>query len=185
MEIVKKNSSVSNGLTFGLIGGFIYCISLYVRYNFFIANPIMFAVIALLFYLVVIGSLVFCGLTRKKQLGGYIETKEAFQTIFIAVLVAELIYVAFNFIYLKYVDPGYFEKFKAGMISYIENLPLSDAQKEKQLDAIEKQLGKQQEKLNFSGLVFTYLLSIAITGVLGLIVSLIIRKRKPAFDQIS
>lgn len=182
MDAASKSTNISTGVKFGLIAGLVYCLSLFIRYNFVSGNPIMLGVVAFLFYLVVLAILVFCGLTRKKELGGYLELKEAFQTIFIAILIAELIYFIFNFIYLKYVDPGFFDKFKTSMERFIEGSGMSDEQKEKQLEAIEKQLGKQQQSLSLKGLLFSYLVSVAITGVLGFIISLIIKKKKPVFD---
>lgn len=180
MEATTKSTSLSNGLIFGIIAGLIYCISLYIRYNF-TSTPIMLGVLSLVFYLVVIGTLVFCGISRRKQLGGFIEIKEAFQTIFIAILVAEFIYVLFNFIYLKYIDPGFFERFKISMESFIEGTRLSDDQKEKQLELMEKRLSKQQD-FSINSILFSYFISVAITGVFGLIISLIIKKQKQIFD---
>ena len=186
MQTLTKSNNISNGIIFGLMAGLVYCTSLFVRYNYTTGNPIMLGILALLFYLIIIGILVFCGLKRKKEMGGNIEMKDAFQTIFIAILLAELIYSVFNFIYLTYIDPQLFEKFKSSMIAFIENSGLSIEQKEKQLESIEKQFGKQAEKLTGKGIFLSYLLSVAITGVFGLLISLIIKKKKPVFhtDQL-
>ena len=100
--IDKKSNNVKNGLMFGLIVGLVYCVSIFLRYNMLSMGPIMVGVIAFVFYLVVIGLLVFCGVKRRKELGGFISLKDAFQTIFVAVLIGELIYLIFNFIYREH-----------------------------------------------------------------------------------
>src|SRR5690348_14639150 len=97
-----KTSNVKNGLTFGLIIGLIYCIDLFIRYNMPVSVITIF-VVTFLFYLVVLGMLAFCGIKRRRELGRFIDLKNAFQTIFVAILVAELMYAIFNVIYLKYV----------------------------------------------------------------------------------
>jgi len=179
---LTKSSNAKNGLLFGVIIGFTYCISLFLRYNMTSSNPIVIGVIALLFYLVVIGILFFCGIKRKKELGGYIDLKDAFQTIFIAVLVGELIYMVFNIVYLKFIDPHYFEKFITSMENWIEKSSMPDDQKEKTLDRIKSQMEKQQNGMNLQGFLKGYLISVAITGVCGFIAALIIRKKRPVFE---
>jgi len=184
-ELTSKSSNVKNGLTFGLIIGFIYCISLFLRYNMLSSGPIMFVVVACLFYLLVIGMLFFCVAKRRKELGGYIDLKDAFQTIFIAVLIGELIYIAFNAIYLKFVDPHFFEKFAASMESFVEKSSMSDARKEETLTKMRDQMAdKQNSALTAKGIVLGYLVWVAITGVFGFFVALIMRKRKPVFDEL-
>jgi hypothetical protein len=184
MDTPSKSTNLSNGLTFGVIAGLVYCISLFIRYSVTSTNVIMTAALSLLFYLVVIGVLVFCGLTRKKQLGGYIDLKTSFQTIFIAILLAELIYVVFNFIYLKFIDPGYLDRLKTAMEKLFESSGMSDSQKEKQMELMEERIA-QQKNAGFGGIALSYLIGVAITGVCGLIISLAIRKKKLVFDNIS
>lgn len=184
METTTRSTSLSNGLTFGLIAGLVYCISLYIRYSGTGTNIILFAVLTFVFYLVVLGILVFCGLTRRKQLGGYMDLKQAFQTIFIAILVAELIYMIFNFIYMKFIDPSYLDRLKDNWEKFFEGSGMSDSQKEKQIERMEKQIAKQKEA-GIGDILMGYLISVAITGVFGFIISLIIRKKKPVFDNVA
>lgn len=180
MDTTSKSSNLSNGLTFGLIAGLIYCISLFIRYSLTSTNVIATFALSFLFYLIVIGVLVFCGVTRRKQLGGFIDLKEAFQTIFVAILVAELIYVIFNFVYLKFIDPEYFDRLKNAMEKFFENSGMSDEQKEKQIEIMNERFDKQKDT-GFGGIALSYLIGVAITGVFGLIISLILKKKKPVF----
>jgi hypothetical protein len=145
----------------------------------------MFAVVACLFYLVVIGMLFFCVAKRRKELGGFIELKDAFQTIFIAVLIGELIYTAFNAIYLKFIDPHFFEKFAASMESFVEKSSMSDDRKEETLNKMREQMAnKENSALTAKGIILGYLVWVAITGVFGFFVALIMRKKRPVFEEL-
>ncbi|MEJ7684422.1 MAG: DUF4199 domain-containing protein [Segetibacter sp.] len=53
----------------------------------------------------------FTGVARRKQLGGYADFKEIFQAILLAIVITELSYAIFNFVYLKYIEPGFFDRF--------------------------------------------------------------------------
>ncbi len=181
-ELTSKTSNAKTGLNFGLIIGLIYCLSLYLRYNV-ASSVIMFGVITLLFYLVVIGMLVFCGIRRRNELGGFIDMKDAFQTIFIAILVAELIYILFNFIYLKFIDPNFFDHWQTKMEAFLESTIKDDTKRDEALDKMREQMATQKEKgLTIAGILKGYLISVAITGIFGLIVALIVRKRKIEFE---
>ena len=183
-ESISKSGNVKNGVTFGLIIGLIYCLSLFARYNAS-SNPIMFGVITFFFYLVVIGMLFFAVAKRRKELGGYIDLKDAFQTIFIAIIIGELIYTVFNFIYLKFVDPHFFDRWQTNMESFLERTIKDDTKREEALTNFKEQMDKQREKgLTIGGIALGYLISVAITGIIGLLVSLIMRKKRPVFDQL-
>ena len=183
MTEVQRHTNAKNGLLFGGIIGLIYCISLFFRYNQTSSGPIIIAVITFVFYLVVIAFLFLCGLKRKKELLGFISLKEAFQTIFISILVAEFIYSIFNIIYLKFIDPAYFDKLYASTETFVEKTIKDDTQREEALDKIKAQMASQKEYvLSIKGIVLGYLVSIAITGVCGFFAALIIKKDKPVFE---
>ena len=183
-ETSAKTSNVKNGLMFGGIIGLIYCLSLFIRYQMINTSIITVGIITLLFYLVVIAMLFVCGTKRRKEMGGFITMSDAFQTIFVAILLAEFIYIVFNFIYLKYVDPGYFDKVKVVMEEFFEKTIKDDAKREEMLDKFREQMDKQKTTgLTFAGLAKSYLISVCITGVFGLIAALIIRKKPAVFTQ--
>jgi Protein of unknown function (DUF4199) len=180
---VTKSNNIRNGLTFGVIIGLIYCVSLFLRYNMISSGVIMVGLITILFYLGVIGMLFYCGIKRRNELGGYIDLKNAFQTIFVAILIAELIYTIFNFIYLKFIDPGYFDKMKTTMEAFMERTIKDDDRREEALDKFRERFDKQKTwSLTLKGIVLGYLMWVAITGVFGFIAALIIRKNKPVFE---
>ncbi len=183
-EITKNSSNVKNGVTFGVIIGLIYCVSLFARYNMVSSGPIMIGLIGLIFYLIIIGVMVFCGIKRRKELGGYITFKDAFQTIFVAILIGELIYFVFNFIYLKYVDPNYYDKFYNAMEQFMQKNIKDETKLDEQLNNLKEQLDTQKTKGGtIKGIALSYLISVAVSGIIGMIVSLIIRKNPPIFNE--
>src|SRR5882762_3023476 len=114
------------GLRFGLLTGLLYVVLLFVRYNFFTSNPVSFGLCAIVSYLIILMMYLFTGIARKKELGGYADFKEIFTSIFIAILIAEAVYVIFNLIYLKFVDPSFWDNFRANTLAYLQKKGLTD-----------------------------------------------------------
>jgi len=179
----QKINNIQAGLQFGLIIGLIYCTSLFIRYNQISSGPIIIGLIALGFYITILGILIYSGIIRKKELGGYISLKEAFQTMFVAVLIGELIYTLFNIIYLKYIDPNYFDKFYSSMETFLGKTIPNETQREEALEKVKQQLELQKEKgFTIKGTILGYLISVATTGVFAFICSIIIRKNRPELE---
>src|SRR5689334_13380482 len=101
----------SFGAKWGAIIGFVYCLLLLLRYKTG-SNFLMFSIWIFVGYIIVLVLLLIAGFNLRKQLGGYVELKDAFKALFLAVLIFELFYALFNFIYIKYVDPGFFQRLK-------------------------------------------------------------------------
>jgi heme/copper-type cytochrome/quinol oxidase subunit 4 len=163
------------GLRYGVITGLIYIILLFVRYKYFASNPVSFFWIALAGYTIIFLMYLFTGMARKKELGGYGEIKEIFQSIFIVILITELVYVIFNFVYLKWLDPGFWENFKAGSRAlYIRNgLPDEDIK--------ERMRGIQslEDNVKPSGLIKGFGAAVIMDSIIGFIFAVILRKKKP------
>jgi hypothetical protein len=175
---MENKADYSIGLRFGLIAFLIYSVLLFLRYNFFSGNPLTFGIFVFVSYLVILTIFFFAGLYRKKQEGGFAEFKEVFQSIFIAIVIAELGYLLFNFIYLKFIDPNFFETFKQNTRTFLENAKQPD-------EVIDKQMEKfkdMDEQLKPLGLLKSLGYSILIDSVFGMIFAAILRKKKDVFD---
>jgi Protein of unknown function (DUF4199) len=157
-----------------------YIILLFCRYHFFTSNPLSFGLFAIVSYIVILVLFLFTGIYRKKELGGYAEMKEIFQSIFIAILITEAVYVIFNFIYLKYVDPAFWENFKTGTLAFLEKSKVPEDQIDKQMENF-KDIDQQTKPM---GLLKGYGTAVVIDSVFGLIFAAILRKKKPVFDEI-
>lgn len=176
---MKKETNVSHGLKWGAIIGLVYCLFLFLRYNQGHGNLIYFGLWTFLGYVVVLALLLFCGITRKKSLGGYIPLKEAFQTMFVAVLGFELIYMAFNFLYLQFVDPHFFENFRTALETILEKSNMDQEQIDEQLEKFDKSSAKN---MNLSSSVTSFAFSVMISGIFALLFALIIKKNNNPFQ---
>jgi hypothetical protein len=168
-------SKYSIPLRFGLITGVIYIILLFIRYKYFASDPVQFALSALITYVIVITMYVLTGIARKKELGGYGESREIFQSIFIVILITELFYVFFNLIYLKYIDPAFWENLKTTSISYYQHLKMNNEQMDQRMKSF-KDIDQQTSPI---GLLKGYGFSVIIDSLFGLTIAAILRKKKP------
>jgi len=173
---MQKKDNVSHGLRWGTIIGIIYCVLLFLRYYLGVKNPIVFGAITLCSFIIILVLLLVCGLKRKKQLGGYIEVKDAFQTMFVAVICFEIFYTAFNFIYLKYINPDFFQQLKDATEAFMVNNKVSQKDIDNSVSKIDLQASKNMN-LGTSFLSLAY--SVLISGIFALIFALIIKKKKP------
>lgn len=176
---MQKANGATHGVNWGLIIGLVYCILLFVKYNFGSNNAAIFGLMTIVGYVVVLVLLLFCGLSLRKKNGGHIEMKEAFKTMFIAVLIFETFYAVFTFVYLKYIDPQFFEKLRLSS----ENLLISAGQPQAQIDKVLKDmddLSVRSKELGIFDFLKSYLFYVGVTGLFALIYAFII-KRKPVF----
>ena len=104
--------------------------------------------------------------------------KEAFKTMFIAVLIFELFYSIFNIVYLKYIDPAFFDKFRVSTENLLLMAKQSQSQNDKILTGID-QWAEQARNLNAFDFLKTYLYNVAVTGLFALIFAFIIKKKQP------
>ncbi len=162
------------GLRFGLITGLIYVVLLFLRYRYFAGNPIQFGLSALVSYIIILVMYLFAGIARKKELGGFGELKDIFQSIFIAILITELVYIIFNLVYLKYVDPAFWENLKKTSISYYESLKLNNEEITQRIKGF-KDADQETKPL---GLLRGYGYSVVIDSLFGLIIASILRKKR-------
>ena len=177
---MPQTSRYNIGVRFGIITGVLYAVLLLIRYKFFASSPLSLGVFAIISYFVILLMFLFTGIARKKELGGQGEFRDIFTSIFIAILIAELFYVIFNMFYFKFVDPAFWENFKASTLSYLQKLHASDEQIEQQMKNF-KDVGQQTKPL---GLIKGYGSGVIIDCVFGLIFALILRRKKPAAQEI-
>jgi len=177
---MEKDKNVSFGVKLGIIIGLFYIAIIYLRYSQGAKNPIMFALIATIGFITALVLMFIAALQRRKAYGGYIELKDIFQTLFVTVLIFELFYTIFNFVYLKAIDPNFFQKFKEAT----ENMMLKQGMSQEKVD---EQMGKLDtdpaKAASASSIIINYLWSVAVSGVFALIISLIVRKKRPPFTN--
>lgn len=174
---MEKNKNLQTGFTYGLLIGLIYCIISFARWSM-TSNLIMFAVMAFLGYLIILGLMFWEAFQRRKmEPKGIIDLKNLFQTLFVSVLIFELVYGLYNFVHLKFIDPNVIDNMKDGMSAMIDKMgaQMTDEQREQSLARFDE-MKKSTEPLQ---MLKSYLVSIAISGFFAFVVSLIMRKKNP------
>jgi hypothetical protein len=179
---VGKNLNTSTGISYGIITGLVYCLLLFWRWSS-ASNMITFGISALVGYCVVMAIMFYEAYYRRKQEGGFVTLKNLFQTLFISVLIFELIYAIYNFIHLKYIDPEVIDRMKSGMSAMLDKAGsnMSDEDKEKALSRFEE----MRKATQIGQILKSYLMSLAISGVVALLISLIMKKKRPVFQEIN
>ncbi len=170
----SQTSKYTVGLRFGLITGSIYAVLLILRYHYFASSPVQFGISAFASYIIILIMYSFTGIARKKELGGYGELKDIFQSIFITILITELVYIIFTLVYLKYVDPAFWENLKKSSVLYFQSLKLSNeeiAQRTKEFKDVDQETSPL-------GLVRGYGYSVVIDSIFGLIIASILKKKR-------
>lgn len=175
---MQQETNISHGIKWGVIIGFVYSIFLLIRYSTGASNPILLGLWSFVGYAVVLILLLVSGFQLRKRNGGFIEIKEAFKILFLSVLVFELFYALFNFIYIKYIDPEFFHKLR----NSTEVLLQKSNQPQDKIDEVLKRMDDQAAaNVNILDVFKTYLISISISGVFALIFALIVKKKKDPF----
>jgi hypothetical protein len=93
----------------------------------------------------------------------------------VAILVTELFYVVFNIIYLKFIDPGFWEKFKTTSLLYLQKLNATQEQIDQQMKSF-KDAGQQTKPM---GLIKGYGFGVITDCIFGLIFAMILRRKNP------
>lgn len=153
---------------------------LYLRYSLGANNLIYMTVFVALGFVTAMILLFMTGYTRKKELGGYIELKDAFQTMFVAVVIYEFVYALFTFIYLKYVDPEFFAKIKVLTEDMLVQSGMAQSEIDKTLSRMDADSAK---KMTGSSLAMSYLSGLAVSGVFALVFALILKKKREPFED--
>src|SRR4051812_47178176 len=110
---MQHESNISHGVKWGIIIGVVYCFLLWLRYSTGASNLMILGTWTFVGYAIVLALLLVSGFLLRKKLGGYVELKEVFKILFLSVLIYEFFYTIFNFIYMKYIDPAFFDRLRA------------------------------------------------------------------------
>ncbi|GEO10044.1 DUF4199 domain-containing protein [Segetibacter aerophilus] len=179
---MKDNKNISTGVTYGVIIGLIYVLILFFRWSA-ATNLIKFGLYSFLGYLAILVLLCVEAVQRRKLDEGFINLKSLFQTLFISVLIFELFYSIYTYIHLKYIDPTVADRMREGMQEMFDKVgdQMSDEDKEKAME----RMGDIKKVTELPQMIKSYLSSVAITGVFALIISAIVKKKKPVFEEVN
>lgn len=174
---MKPTSNVATGVKFGIAAGIVYMLMLTLRYMFFAVNPMMLGFAAFFAYLVFVIFLIVAARYRKKELGGYADVKQLFQTIFIVILIAEVCYSLFNYIYLTYIEPHFLERFVQNSLEWMERMKMPEDKMDQMRESLEA-----QKSTGIKTILLGFAQFLVIDSIIGLIIAFIMKKQRPASD---
>lgn len=182
MNNEQSVNSAAHGIRWGLIIGAVYAVFAVLRHSLGAANPVYYSLLMFIGFVVVLVLLFLCGLRLRRDNGGWIEMREVFKAMFIAVLIFEAIFTIAYFVYLKYINPGFFDTFMTNS----ENMLLQARRPQSEIDQLMRTLEQSRDQIQQSSvfdLLKTYLYYVGITGLFAIIFSFILKRKPPVFDQ--
>jgi hypothetical protein len=166
-----ESSKTKTGILFGIITGIVYILVLVARYYFGntptqlgTASAIGYAAVVVCFYLAV--------RARKKQLNGVADLKELFGTVFIVILITELCFSVFNYVYLRYLDPGYLDRFGQSTLEWMRQAKAP----EKELEIFQKTL-EEQKQTSFGALALGFARAVIVDSLIGLVMAFTMKSK--------
>lgn len=163
-------------IKWGLVIGIVSCLLFTVINMFFLGNMMTYFVLIALSFIINIILLGVLGAQQRKAMGGYIEMKDAFQAIFVAILIIVTITYIYSFIYMKYIDPDYAVKMKEATLRFTEKMGAPQSK----IDEASQKFDEQMKNRNSPAkLAISYVWNIVLYSFFGLICALIVRRKRP------
>lgn len=173
----KEFNRFSIPVKWGILIGIASCILSTVNFMYVInSNYIVFLILS---FLIPALTVVFCAVAggqQRKAIGGYIDLKQAFQAIFVALLIASLISATYGVVYAKFIDPNVTERVREATIDFMTRMK---APQDKIDDAARKFDSGLADSMKPSVLIFSFAKSLVLSSIFGFICALIVRKKKP------
>lgn len=171
-----KETSTSIPVKWGVISAIVMVFLMTCLYLFMTDNFIVFGVTSVIVMLVPIIFFSLAASQQKKMLGGYIEFKNAFRAVFIAIVLTVVIYNVYDLIYTNFIDPDYADRLKVSMSNFIDKADIPDDQADQMLSDFEE---KMDEKNTAKSRLVGPLTQIIIYSIFGFIIAAIVKKKKP------
>jgi Protein of unknown function (DUF4199) len=137
----------------------------------------------IMIFVVFVVSIVLLGIAagqQRKAMGGYINIREAFQAVFVAILFITVTYTLYSYVYPHFIDKDFPAKLKASTLAWAEKMGAPQ-------DKLDEASARADEQMKKSQSFFTYLqgilTSIVFYSIFGLICSAIVARKKPPFEQ--
>ncbi|WP_118976122.1 DUF4199 domain-containing protein [Taibaiella koreensis] len=169
---MDQSSKSKTGLVFGLLTGIVYMLIIAARYLFFGHTTTEFTMSSVIGYLIIVVLFGAAGMYRRKQLGGVAELRDIFGTLFIVILITELCFTVFNYIYLWYIDPGFLDRFAQSTLNQMRGAHVPEAK----LKEFELTMAAQKDT-NFGAILFGFARSVVFDSLVGLIIAYALKRK--------
>jgi hypothetical protein len=165
-------------IKWGVIWGILSCVLMTVEFMFFSDSYIVLTAGWLMTFLLGVVFYLITGFQQRKAMGGYITLKDAFQPIFIVILISSALSSIYGFFYFKYIDPDAMERMGATVISFMEKVDAPQESIDSAVEGFEK--GAEDAK-SVGAMALNFLKGIIISSIIGFICAAIVKKKKPEF----
>lgn len=179
METAETKTNV--GLIYGLFSGLI--ITIITSLLYLGGLDMYLSPIGYINYLVIITMAVLAALKIRKSNEGFLEFSQALKVTFTVFAIALLIQTIFTYILLNYIDVPFKEAVSQEVLDKSEQIMKKIGASDSQIDeALESERSKNQYSIR--NVLFGYALTCIVAFIFCLLISLIVKKSKPAFHNI-
>ena len=179
MEDAEKKSNV--GLSYGLIAGLVITVITLLQYSG--GLDMFLSPISYVSYLVIITMAVLAALKVRKANEGFLEFSNALKITFTVFAISMLIQTIFTYVLMNYIDVSFKEAVSQEALNNAEKLLKKMGFSDSQID---EQISKERSTDPFSltRVLLGYALTCIVAFIFCLLISLIVKKSKPAFTNI-
>jgi len=179
METVESKSNI--GLNYGIIAGLVITVITLLQY---LGGLDMYlSPIGYVTYLVIITMAVLAALKVRNKNEGFLEFSQALKVTFTVFAIALLIQTIFTYILLNFIDVSFKEAVSQEVLNKSEQMMKKFGATDSQIDAaLESERTKDQ--FAFTRVLLGYALTCIVAFIFCLLISLIVKKSKPAFHNI-
>jgi hypothetical protein len=179
MEIFE--SKTNTGMNYGLLAGLIICLISLLQY---LGGLDMYlSPVSYISYLVVITMATLAALRVRKANEGFLEFSEALKVTFSVFALALILQTIFTYILFNYIDVSFKEAVTQEIMNKTEQTLKKFGLSDNKIDeAMEAERGKDQFALG--RVLLGYGVSCIVAFIFCLLISLIVKKSKPAFNNI-
>lgn len=167
-------------LKWGIVIAIFNIIAFTVVNMFLVSNMIAYFAGLIITFIITVILLGVVGKKQRTAMGGYITFKQAFQAIFISILIVCVANFLYTYIYMMFIDPDFMAKMKESTIAFTEKMGAS----QDQIDDAARQFDEQEKtKSKFSSQILSLFWTIVVYSIFGFICAAIVKRNRPASMQ--
>lgn len=159
---------------FGIVLGILSVLIQYVSYSILLPKSFMGYIGGMVaIFIITVALWVVTGVQQRKAMGGFISFKDAFQAIFVAIVISSLIATVWSVVYVKYINPDLADNFKSSMLDMMETYKVPQ---EKLEETSSKMDVSKFRDISFGAQAMALAIRIIAKSVVGLIIAAIVKK---------